>query len=527
MQPLPARPCRSLALPCVIALVLALAFARAPAARAASLAVTTTADSLAADGKCSLREAIRAVNAQATVDTCAGAGSTRIDLPAGTYTLGLAGADEDAALTGDLDIRRGVTIAGAGAGATIVDGAQLDRVIDIIEGSVTLGGLTLRNGRADTGGGIRNQGTAILRNVVLAENEADFFSGGGVLNLGTMSLVGVTVADNVAAEEAGGIDNQGTLTIAGSVVLRNDNVDGSAGGIDNRGILTVANTLVAGNTSDGDGGGMRNLNGGVVQLVASVVMGNISSGDFGSAGGIANSGTLTLVDTTIANNRGPLTGGVSNYGALTMLRSTVSSNISGENAGGINNGGTLTIRNSTISANHARSDGGGILSSLPTARASLLNVTLAQNVADDDGDTTGQGGGVAIPGGTIAMTNTVLFGNRAATAASDCAGTLTSFGHNAPGSSSGCALVGSTAGNVAGTSLSLGPLRNNGGATWTHALLAGSPLLDAGAVPACPATDQRGAPRPTDGDRNGTVVCDIGAYEAGRAPGLLLPLVRR
>jgi hypothetical protein len=420
-----------------------------------------------------------------------------------------------------------VTIAGAGVGTTIVDGAKLDRVFDVIEGSVTIAGLTIRNGEADTGGGIRNQGNAVLHNAVIANNLANFFSGGGVLNLGTMSMLGSSVRDNIAAEEGGGIDNQGTLQIVNSTVVGNDNVDGSAGGIDNRGNLALVHTLVARNTSDGDGGGIRNLNGGVMQLVASVVADNVTSSDFGSTGGIANSGTLTVIDSTISGNRGPLAGGASNFGTLTLLRSTVSGNVSGENAGGISNGGTLTIRNSTISANRARSDGGGLLSAQPEARASLVNATIAQNRADDDADSTGQGGGVAIPGGTVAMTNTVLFDNHAAALASDCAGTLTSFGHNALGSPAGCVVAGSTAGNVAGTSLALGPLRNNGGATWTHALLPGSPLLDAGAANACPATDQRSAPRPTDGDRDGTSACDVGAYEAGRAPGLLLPLARR
>lgn len=62
--------------------------------------------------------------------------------------------------------------------------------------------------------------------------------------------------------------------------------------------------------------------------------------------------------------------------------------------------------------------------------------------------------------------------------------------------------------------LRLGLLTTNGGPTLTHALLVGSPAIDAGVESACPPTDQRGKPRLVDGDGVGGPQCDSGAYEA-------------
>ena len=98
---------------------------------------------------CTLRAAIQASNANSGTDT--------ISLPAGVYTLTIAGRNEDAAATGDLDITDAVTVTGAGAGSAIIDGNGIDRVFDVFaSGTTTISGVTIRNGNpgAATGGGI-------------------------------------------------------------------------------------------------------------------------------------------------------------------------------------------------------------------------------------------------------------------------------------------------------------------------------------------------------------------------------------
>jgi hypothetical protein len=97
-------------------------------------------------------------------------------------------------------------------------------------------------------------------------------------------------------------------------------------------------------------------------------------------------------------------------------------------------------------------------------------------------------------------------------------GTFVSGGHNLIGVVDGFATGFGAASDQLGTSSDpldplLGPLANNGGPTQTHALLAGSPAIDKGDNTGAPATDQRGVARPRDGDGNGSLLVDIGAFE--------------
>jgi len=239
-------------------------------------------------------------------------------------------------------------------------------------------------------------------------------------------------------------------------------------------------------------------------------------------GGIANSGTLIITNSTFSSNTasggGPGAsggGGIANFdgGMLTITNSTFSGNDTARSGGGIANFGTLIITNSTFSDNIGSKSGGGI-ANFGGGTLSITNSTFSSN------SSSGFGGGIA-NFGTLRVTNSIIAKNTAPTGL-DCSGPLSSLGHNLIGDNSGCSFT-PAAGDLVGTGDNpidpeLGPLQDNGGPTFTRALLPGSPAIDAGDNATCAAApvnnlDQRGASRPVDGEGDGSAICDIGAYE--------------
>lgn len=202
-------------------------------AHAAFIVVSTTADELNTDGDCSLREAIHAANTDAIVDACSpGNGDDTIDLPAGIYTLSIAGAGEDANATGDLDITSVVTISGAGQATTIIDANGIDRVLDIRPGaSLEISGVTIQGGNSppsSNGGGISNLGGSLtLIDSTVSGNTALVHGGGIADGFGTLTLINSTVSGNSASGQGGGI-----LKVAGTLTVERSTVSGyMAGGV--------------------------------------------------------------------------------------------------------------------------------------------------------------------------------------------------------------------------------------------------------------------------------------------------------
>jgi CSLREA domain-containing protein len=295
------------------------------------MTVSKTADTQdgVCDTDCSLREAVSAANASPGADT--------IMLPAGIYALTIPGADEDMAATGDLDVTDSVTIQGAGASTTVVDGGGLDRVFHVPQATtVTIADITIRNGVVDgAGGGIwinsgSPSGVTTLDRVVVTRNTST--NGGGIAlpNGGQLSINASTISNNTTSGVGGGIQNYD-------------------------GVIALNNTTISGNTasSPGGGGGIYNYfgpNGGIVNLRNSTVTANISTVSMGS--GVVNyAGTVKIGNTILAGNTGPdCSGGpllstgynlVQNPGC--SITGTLTGNLTGKNANLgplLNNGGT-------------------------------------------------------------------------------------------------------------------------------------------------------------------------------------------
>ena len=542
------RPCSGLL---AAGLVLALTGIAAPtAAHAAGISVNTAADA-AADGRCSLREALLAADTDRPVDACpAGSGADEVLVPRQTRDLVLS--------RGALVVRSAVTVRGAAvlreaagdvggadgaapvlrvaAGATVtlagltLAGSTSTAVLN--EGALTMTGVTVRDGSqaldvaGGTGAAVTNRGRAVLDHVTVTGNALRTTALHNAVGA-TLTVQGSTLADNL-----GQFGGSPAVTNVGTLTMRSTAESGSDIGLLNTGTLTLSDSSLRVNGRQGL------LNSGTASLLRATVAGN--------GLGIDNTGRLVLEHSAVRDNTGlrlpDRAGGVENSGDLRMKHSAVVGN-TGRGTGGLRSGGTLVLSDVTVAQNTADSvtsadieelvnpDGaGGITVSGGTAR--LTNVTLARNTYAADpllAPAVRSSGGLAVLAGTVTIANTVVSGNTddtaATTAARDCTGPVTSRGYNLFLPRAGCASTRAT-GDLTGRDPRLGPLADNGGRTPTLLPSAVSPLVDHGspalpgsaAADACTTGDERGVHRAADGDGDGTARCDIGAVERRAAP---------
>ncbi len=234
-------------------------------ALAANIAVNTTADETNFNGNCALREAIAAANTDAVRGACAaGSGADTITVPAGTYTLSIGGANEDAALMGDLDTTDadGLTVSGAGARETIVQGGAAfdDRIFDNT-GTTEISGLTITGGNAGSttdGGGVSNtEGDLTLDEVSVSDNDTAGAVGGIISEGGSLDVIDSTVSGNEADGNIGGVyQEEGSASITNSTISGNRTAQNYGGVVAALTDMSIRSSTIALNTSSGPGGGI-------------------------------------------------------------------------------------------------------------------------------------------------------------------------------------------------------------------------------------------------------------------------------
>ncbi len=338
--------------------------------------------------------------------------------------------------------------------------------------TAALGGLTVSNAAADLAiAGTGPAGTVIVD----GQNSATLFR----LQGGTVGLANLVIRNAAVTLTDPGIfgacigpallvsGDATTVNVTASVLQDNSATNGTGGAVCvSSGTLNLDRSTVRDNTATYGGGGIRLFPGtGMLNITNSTISGNVVTNANGSGGGIETQGITNIANSTLSGNTAPSTGG-----ALAV------------------HGGTTTVTNVTIAGN-------GNAPQISVFGAGVTAAIESTIVADPKGGANCS----AFSGGTIA-----------------------SSGHNLDSAGS-CGF--SAAGDLANGNPLLGPLVANGGATLTHALLAGSPAIDAGSNPLALATDQRGA----GFLRVQGAAADIGAYEvnAGSPPALQAAAARK
>jgi RTX calcium-binding nonapeptide repeat (4 copies) len=286
---------------------LLIAAAAWPAAADADTFVPTRLDDPAPDGceasDCSLREALIAANAHPGADT--------VQLGEGTYGLSIppAAPGSDAS-SGDLN-GLDVTIVGAGAGKTVIDGGGGDRVLCICsdgpgsDGTASLvQGVTIQGGRGEEGGGVAllHSSLALVDDAVRGNTvSGDDADGAGIYAVGSLLLERTTVEDNHADGKGGGLyldplPGESPKTVVDASTFARNSAVYSGGAGNNGGLgggapeMTVVNSTFEGNVVGGSGGGVDTFSGATTHLQGVTVVRNAADVDSAKAAGESNGG---------------------------------------------------------------------------------------------------------------------------------------------------------------------------------------------------------------------------------------------
>jgi predicted outer membrane repeat protein len=339
-----------------------------------------------------------------------------------------------------------------------------------------------------SGTGIQNATQALITHSDFSNNS------GGIINFGILQ-----VKDSSFSNNNSGIGNEKVLlpyppfSTPGEVtVVNSDFTQNRLGGIKNQnGTLTVTSSRFSGNQADEYGGGIQNFGTATVSFSQFINNSALQTG-----GGIINAGNLIIDKNTFSGNSATMGGGVFNTGGMISTDNTFVNNTATNLGGAISTVGIdLFMDNNTIYNNSAIQGGGVYFDNEPYGTSVLRNNTLSGN----------SGWNLYINNGNLELFNNILANSKSG---SDCfAGAATILAgdnnliENDANSPYSCGIASVTSDPL------LQPLAENGGATQTMALIAGSPAIDAGEDEHCLMADQRGEIRPQGKH------CDIGAYE--------------
>ncbi len=309
--------------------------------------------------------------------------------------------------------------------------------------------------------------------------------GGAIMNQGVLTAYDCTFKNNLATLAGGVISNQSGIATLVACTMEKNNSNGRGGAVDNiPGILNMSQSTVKQNHAHTNGGFVFNQGQSQVNILETTIEGNTVQGNGGAI--YTETGSVSIEKSTVyfsAAEKGAI---FCLDGDVMIKNSTISSNTATYGGGIYNQGGQVELLDATVAYNSVEQKGGGLYNANPLSVTQIKNTLIAANDA--------------------VLSSHDVFNMTAAA--------MTSFGHNLIGNNDGCSFNSST-GDQIGTPVQpinpkLGPLAMNGGSTRTHALLEGSPAIDAGMTVS--PVDQRDSARPA-----GTAD-DIGAFEAQPAP---------
>ena len=388
-----------------------------------------------------------------------------------------------------IQINKDVTIEGAGASTTIINGNGTARIF-LVLANLSLSGFTVQNGSADAGGGIAftNSPNNFISNCIIKDCTTTS-SGGGVIcaNSSVVTFTNTTIQDNTSVANGGGglaINNGSTVTLNSCTVSGNTNNDNEFGGgiaIDGS-TLTINSSTISNNTTGGDGGGIR-----------------------------AETATVTITSSTISGNTGTNGGGGISVTTtpLTITSSTLTNNTaSGGTGGGIRTDTAATITNCLLTNNESVI--GSAIYIEENEEANITNCTIASNTSTYETPMTiffnSTGGGTVR--NCIIANNGASYGIYAAVAGSATILNNDIY-NNTLGLYAGGEIVYTTAEALNALPYASGNIDSNPlfVSVSDYRLQTGSPCINAATATGAPTTDLDGNTRPQDGGY------DIGAYE--------------